>query len=318
MPIIYSLVARGATVLAEHAAASGNFIEVSRLILDKISSTQTGRMSYSYDRYTTFKSSSSSSLLLVFRFCFSFSFHLFFAAMLIPSFRHYFHYLASEGLIFLCMSDEEFPRRIAFAFLEDIKNRFMAVYRKTYQTAMAFGMNDEFSRVLQRQMEYFSYDPSVDKIGMVQAKVDETKKVMVENIERVLDRGEKIELLVSRTEQLQDQSYKFSRESKRLRWAMCYTNVKLWIAIIVVIAVRFFLVASHSRPSYSSCSPSCSPSPSPSCPSSSSFLSFLFLVWMCLAGFFLSLVLTLQQPQQQILIWLISSFICGFNYKKCK
>ncbi|KAL6067337.1 Vesicle-associated membrane protein [Balamuthia mandrillaris] len=218
MPIIYSLVARGATVLAEHAAASGNFIEVSRLILDKISSTQTGRMSYSYD-------------------------------------RHYFHYLASEGLIFLCMSDEEFPRRIAFAFLEDIKNRFMAVYRKTYQTAMAFGMNDEFSRVLQRQMEYFSYDPSVDKIGMVQAKVDETKKVMVENIERVLDRGEKIELLVSRTEQLQDQSYKFSRESKRLRWAMCYTNVKLWIAIIVVIA---------------------------------------------------------------ILIWLISSFICGFNYKKCK
>lgn len=32
------------------------------------------------------------------------------------------------------------------------------------------------------EQEYFSYDPSVDKISLVQKKVDETKKVMVENI----------------------------------------------------------------------------------------------------------------------------------------
>jgi vesicle-associated membrane protein 7 len=50
------------------------------------------------------------------------------------------------------MSDEQFPRRIAFAFLDDIKTRFMSMYRNTFKTAMAFGMNEEFSRVLQRQM----------------------------------------------------------------------------------------------------------------------------------------------------------------------
>jgi len=217
MPIIYSLVGRENVVLAEHAAATGNFIQVSRLILDKIAHTTSGKMSYAYD-------------------------------------RHYFHYYATDGLIFLCMSDEQFPRRIAFAFLEDIKNRFLAVYKTTYKTALSFGMNEEFSRVLKRQMEYYSYDPSVDKIATVQKKVDETKKVMVENIERVLDRGEKIELLVSRTEHLQDQSYKFSQASKDLRWAFCFTNIKLWIALIIVVI---------------------------------------------------------------ILIWLISSFVCGFNYSKC-
>ena len=55
-------------------------------------------------------------------------------------------------MIYLCMSDEQFPRRIAFAFLADIKTRFMSMYRNTFKTAMAFGMNEEFSRVLQRQM----------------------------------------------------------------------------------------------------------------------------------------------------------------------
>jgi len=217
MPIIYSLVSRGTTVLSEHAAASGNFIEVSRLILEKIQNSSQSKMSYAYD-------------------------------------RHYFHYAAGDGLIFLCMCDEQFPRRIAFAFLEDIKNRFMAVYKTSYKDALPFAMNEEFSRVLQRQMEYFSYDPSVDKISLVQKKVDETKKVMVENIERVLDRGEKIELLVSRTEQLADQSYKFNSASRTLKYAYCFYNVKLWIALIVVVA---------------------------------------------------------------ILCWLISSFICGFDYSKC-
>lgn len=66
--------------------------------------------------------------------------------------RHYFHYAASDGLIFLCMCDEQFPRRIAFAFLEDIKNRFLSVYKTSYREALPFAMNEEFSRVLQRQM----------------------------------------------------------------------------------------------------------------------------------------------------------------------
>ncbi len=141
MPIIYSLVARGATVLAEHAAATGNFITVSRLILDKIADTQGGKMSYTYDRCTIIRIrkpwENPPFLMNIFLLCLQ---------------RHFFHYAANDGLIYLCMSDEQFPRRIAFAFLEDIRTRFLGMYRNTYKTAMAFGMNEEFSRVLQRQM----------------------------------------------------------------------------------------------------------------------------------------------------------------------
>ena len=50
MPIIYALVARGATVLAEHASTTGNFAKVTQSILEKIPSTNS-KMSYVYDRY---------------------------------------------------------------------------------------------------------------------------------------------------------------------------------------------------------------------------------------------------------------------------
>lgn len=56
-------------------------------------------------------------------------------------------------------------------------------------------------------MEYCEQHPEeISKIASVQKKVDEVKNIMVENIERVLERGEKIELLVDKTDNLRFQA----------------------------------------------------------------------------------------------------------------
>ena len=52
-------------------------------------------------------------------------------------------------------------------------------------------------------MEYVSHNAGeVDKVSKVQQQVSEVKEIMMDNIEKVLDRGEKIELLVDKTENL--------------------------------------------------------------------------------------------------------------------
>jgi hypothetical protein len=38
-----------------------------------------------------------------------------------------FHILQSDGLVFLAMSDSGFERRIAYAFLEEIKTRYLSI-----------------------------------------------------------------------------------------------------------------------------------------------------------------------------------------------
>ena len=63
-------------------------------------------------------------------------------------------------------------------------------------------MNDEFARVLQKQMDFYSNDPSADKVAGVRKDVDEVKSIMVSNIDKVLDRQEKIEILQERSEGL--------------------------------------------------------------------------------------------------------------------
>merc|ERR1712070_1287294 len=103
-------------------------------------------------------------------------------------------------------ADENMKRRIPFTFLEDIKRRFVTQYGESVHNAIAFAFNTEFSPVLQTQMEFYNNDPNADGLNKVKVQLDDVKNVMVENIEKVLERGEKIELLVDKTDRLNEQA----------------------------------------------------------------------------------------------------------------
>jgi len=53
------------------------------------------------------------------------------------------------------------------------------------------------------------------------------RSVMVENIEKIMERGDRIELLVDKTATMQDSSFHFRKQSKRLRRALWMKNAKL-------------------------------------------------------------------------------------------
>lgn len=50
---------------------------------------------------------------------------------------------------------------------------------------------------------------------------------MVENIDKVLDRGDRLELLVDKTANLQGSTYRFRKQARRLRSNVWWKNVKL-------------------------------------------------------------------------------------------
>jgi len=147
-------------------------------------------------------------------------------------------------LTFLCMSDEGMGRRVPFAFLEEIRSRFTQAYGSAALTALAYAYNTEFSRILHQQMEYFSFNPNADVINRVRGEVNDVKNIMMENIEKVLDRGEKIELLIDKTDQLQGDAFAFRRNTRKLKREMWWRNFRLACGIgIGVILLVYFISA---------------------------------------------------------------------------
>jgi len=209
MTIVYGLVSRGKTVLAEFTQTSvtGNFPTVTRVLLSKIPAVD-GRMTYVYDNYV-------------------------------------FHYIVQNSICYLCMSDELNKHRIPYAFLEDMKQNFIAKYGgERPLKAIAFSMNEEFSKIIKDRMEYYnSPNPNVDSIGAVRNQIDEVKDIMVQNIEKVLERGEKIELLVDKTDRLSKQAFKFESTSRNLRRTLWWKSVRTIVCLTSVVGLLLFILA---------------------------------------------------------------------------
>ena len=81
-------------------------------------------------------------------------------------------------------------------------------------------------------MDYYASDPSADKIGQVQSKIEENKNVMRDNIDRVLERGEKIELLVKKTDELGHQASTTAHVP-----VACLVVVVVVVVVVVIIVV---------------------------------------------------------------------------------
>ncbi|KAH1220723.1 Vesicle-associated membrane protein 714 [Glycine max] len=202
MAIFYALVARGTVVLAEFSAVTGNTGAVSRRILEKLPAESDSRLCFSQDRYI-------------------------------------FHILRSDGITYVCMANDTFGRRIPFSYLEDIQMRFMKNYSRVANYAPAYAMNDEFSRVLHQQMEFFSSNTSADTLNRVRGEI---RTIMVDNIEKILERGDRIELLVDKTATMQDSAFHFRKQSKRLRRALWMKNFKLLALLTCLIVVVLYLI----------------------------------------------------------------------------
>ncbi|KZV17367.1 hypothetical protein F511_23050 [Dorcoceras hygrometricum] len=210
MAILYGLVARGTTVLAEFSAVTGNVGAVVRRILEKLSESESAesRLCFSQDRYI-------------------------------------FHILVSDGITYLCMANDTFGRRIPFSYLEDIRMRFIKNYGRVAGYASAYAMNDEFSRVLHQQMEFFSSNPSADTLNRVQGEVEiQIRTIMVDNIDKILERGDRIELLVDKTATMQDSSFHFRKQSKQLRRSLWTKNAKLLAMLTcLILLLLYFIIA---------------------------------------------------------------------------
>lgn len=79
--------------------------------------------------------------------------------------------------------------RIPFAFLEDIHQRFVRNYGRAVISAHAYAMNDEFSRVLSQQMEYYSNDPNADRINRLKGEMSQVcfGMLLIQSIKSLFD-----------------------------------------------------------------------------------------------------------------------------------
>ncbi|KZT64797.1 snare-like protein [Daedalea quercina L-15889] len=124
---------------------------------------------------------------------------------------HVYNRGGAEQLAGVIVTDQEYPVRPAFSLLTKLLDDFIAkVPAASYGTPAAIAF-PEISSYLQKYQ-----DPrQADAIMKVQQELDETKIILHKTIESVLERGEKINDLVDRSNALSAQSKAFYKTAKK-------------------------------------------------------------------------------------------------------
>ncbi|CAA3032380.1 vesicle-associated membrane 727 [Olea europaea subsp. europaea] len=171
--LIYSFVAKGTVVLAEHTPYSGNFSTIAVQCLQKLPSNSS-KYTYSCDGHT-------------------------------------FNFLIDSGFVFLVVADESMGRSVPFVFLEKVKDDFKQRYGDSIQSndshplsdndyndndlfedrfSIAYNLDREFGPRLKEHMEYCMNHPEeISKLSKLKAQITEVKGIMMDNIEKVNHHG---------------------------------------------------------------------------------------------------------------------------------
>ncbi|KAL8608969.1 hypothetical protein ACOMHN_062852 [Nucella lapillus] len=211
MTIMYSCITRGTTVLCSNQEGPGAFSDTIHSMLASVPSSSDGKRTYT-------------------------------------AHNNDYHCLIENGIIFVCVTNSGVNKQQPYSFLAEIKRRFQS--GPLAGRAMMAGSGEldrDFSFVLAQQMKNFSKAGN-DTVSRLQSQVDEVKGVMTQNIEKVMERGDHLEDLMDKTEELEASANNFQKTSRKIRKKYWWKNkkmtliicgVSLLVILIIIIIILF-------------------------------------------------------------------------------
>mmetsp|Transcript_40183 Transcript_40183/g.111658 ORF Transcript_40183/g.111658 Transcript_40183/m.111658 type:complete len:198 (-) Transcript_40183:76-669(-) len=118
----------------------------------------------------------------------------------------------ADGLGIIATCDKEYPSRVAFQMCKNLLGEFTETIKgwraEATDNAISFPS-------LQTTLTKYQKPTEVDKILRITTELEETKEVLHQTIDAVLERGTKLEDLVAKSDDLSSQSKMFYKQAKK-------------------------------------------------------------------------------------------------------
>lgn len=124
-------------------------------------------------------------------------------------------YTRSEGLSCVIISDKEYPVRPAYTLINKILEEYLSLHPSEQWGSIAATTPSLAFDKLETYLKKYQDPSQADSIMKVQQELDETKIVLHKTIESVLQRGEKLDSLVDKSEALSSSSRMFYKQAKK-------------------------------------------------------------------------------------------------------
>lgn len=122
-------------------------------------------------------------------------------------------YVRSDNLSGVVIADHEYPQRVAHTLINKVLDEFSEKCPPSQWSSVK--ENEAPYTSLQDHLQKYQNPKEADAMSKIQSELDETKIILHNTIEAVLERGEKLDDLVEKSEGLSLQSKTFYKTAKK-------------------------------------------------------------------------------------------------------
>ncbi|XP_031500902.1 25.3 kDa vesicle transport protein [Nymphaea colorata] len=150
-----------------------------------------------------------------------------------------FHYIIEGRVCYLTMCDRSYPKKLAFQYLEDLKNEFEKVNGSQIETAARPYAFIKFDAFIQKTRKLYLDTRTQRNLAKLNDELYEVHQIMTRNVQEVLGVGEKLDQVSQMSSRLTSESRIYAEKAKDLnRQAL----IRKWAPVAVVLGVVFFLL----------------------------------------------------------------------------
>ncbi|XP_064649904.1 vesicle-trafficking protein SEC22b-like [Lineus longissimus] len=146
-----------------------------------------------------------------------------------------FHCLNERGVVYLALCEKSYSKRLAYGYLEDLQNEFQLQFGARVSTVSRPYSFIEFDTYMQKAKKSYLDSRARRNLTSINTELQDVQRIMVQNIDDVLQRGEALSELDNKASNLSSLSQKYRQDAKYLNLRSSYAK----IAAVVVIVILF-------------------------------------------------------------------------------
>jgi vesicle transport protein SEC22 len=154
---------------------------------------------------------------------------------------YYFSYLISEGVVYLTLCQQRYPKRLAVAFLAELAKEFDVQYGAYVGAASRPYEFIRFDTFIQKTKKLYADTESQRNLDRVADDLVQVQRIMSKSLDEVLSRGERLDSVTRKSDRLAADSKRFERLAKNINRTSFLKKYGIAIGALLFIALLFWL-----------------------------------------------------------------------------
>lgn len=156
-----------------------------------------------------------------------------------------FHYLIENDICYLVLCDRNYSKRLAFSYLEEIAQEFYSQYGKRVNTVTRPYTFIEFDTWMQHTKRQYGEGGNRARRtpgAALPGQLGDVQRIMMQNIDDVLQRGAVLAELDTKTQNLSMMSQKYKKDATYLNTKSMLVKVTAGVVIVLVFILYFWVL----------------------------------------------------------------------------